>query len=182
LRDQGYNKREIAEKTGLSHERVNGILLLLQHGEERLLIAVEQGKIPLTAALTIAGGEDDDKAIQQALQDAYESGKLRGKQLFEAKRVIEYRHNLGRTVGRGMPHKRHDVTSSSLVRTYQKEVQRQRIMVKKAEMAQQRLIFVIGALRQLLENENFVNLLRAEGLDTMPAYLAEHVWPTGALA
>ena len=176
LRDQGYDKKTIAAKTGLHIDRVNGILVLLEHGEERLLIAVEKGKIPLSAALTIVGGGDDDKAVQKALQDAYESGKLRGKQLFEARRVIECRHALGRSLGRGMSRKRSDVTTTSLVRTYQKEVERQKLMIKKAEMAQQRLLFVVGALRQLLADENFSNLLRAEGLDTLPTYLAERVW------
>jgi ParB family chromosome partitioning protein len=180
LRNQGYDKKAIAAKTGLTVEWVNGILILLERGEERLLVAVERGKIPLTAALAIVGGEDDDKAVQKALQDAYESGKLRGKQLFEAKRVIECRHTLGRTLERGMSRKRADVTSSSLVRTYQKEVERQRLMVRKAELTQQRLMFVVGALRQLLSNENFTNLLRAEGLDTLPTYLAERVWATGS--
>lgn len=175
LRNHGYDQKTIATKTGLTVERVHGILTLLKHGEERLLIAVEKGKIPLTAALTIVGG-DDDKAVQNALQDAYESGKLRGRQLFEAKRVIECRHTLGKTLGRGMSRKRNDVTTSSLVRTYQKEVARQRLMVKKAEMTQQRLMFIVGALRQMFGDENFVNLLRAEGLDTLPTYLAERVW------
>ncbi len=181
LRNQGYDQKAIAAKTGLAIERVRGILVLLEHGEERLLVAVEKGKIPLTAALAIVGGGDDDKAIQRALQDAYESGKLRGRQLFEAKKVIECRHTLGKTLGRGMSRKRSDVTTSSLVRTYQKEVERQKLVVKKAEMAQQRLLFVVSALRQLLANENFTNLLRAEGLDTLPTYLAERVWTTGSL-
>lgn len=180
LRNQGYDKKAIAAKTGLTVEWVGGILILLERGEERLLVAVERGKIPLTAALAIVGGEDDDKAVQKALQDAYESGKLRGKQLFEAKKVIECRHTLGRTLERGMSRKRSDVTTSSLVRTYQKEVERQRMMVKKAEMTQQRLMFVVGALRQLFSNENFINLLRAEGLDTLPTYLAERVWSKGS--
>jgi ParB family chromosome partitioning protein len=79
-----------------------------------------------------------------------------------------------------MPRRSSDVTSSSLVRTYQNEVERQKAMVRKAEFAQQRLMFVVGALRQLFADENFVNLLRAEGLSTLPKYLAERVWPTGS--
>ena len=55
-------------------------------------------------------------------------------------------------------------------------------MVKKAEFAQQRLLFIVGALRELLTDENFTNLLRAEGLDTLPKYLAERVWPGGSMA
>jgi len=182
LRDQGYDKKIIAKKTGLTLEYVNGILLLLKNGEERLLVAVEKGRIPLNAALTICGAGDDDKAIQAALQDAYESGKLRGNRLIQARRVIERRQTLGRSVERGTPRKRPDVTTSSLVRTYQKEVDRQKQMVKKAEVTQQRLLFVVGAMRELLADEHFTTLLRAEGLDSLPKYLAERVWSGGRTA
>lgn len=182
LRDQGYDKKVIAKKTGLTAEYVQGILTLLKNGEERLLVAVERGRIPLNAALAIVGAGDDDKAVQAALQDAYESGKLRGKQLIQARRVIERRQTLGRSVARGTPRSRQDVTTSSLVRVYQKEVDRQKQMVKKAEIAQQRLLFVVGALRELFADEHFATLLRAEGLDSLPKYLADRVWSGGRTA
>jgi len=72
-----------------------------------------------------------------------------------------------------------DVTTSSLVRNYQREVERQKQLVRKAETAQRNLLFIVGALRQLLADENFTNLLRAEGLDTLPQYLADRVWARG---
>ena len=53
-------------------------------------------------------------------------------------------------------------------------------MIKKAEFSQRCLLFVVGALRDLLADENFSNLLRAEGLDTLPQYLAERVWTRGS--
>ena len=143
---------------------------------------MQKGRIPLNAALAIVGAGDDDKAVQAALHDAYESGKLRGKNLLAARRVIERRQTLGRSAARGTPRKRSDVTTSSLVRTYQREVERQRMMVKKAEFSQQRLLFVVGALRQLLADENFTNLLRAESLSTLPKYLADRVAAGGAMA
>ena len=182
LRDKGYDKKVIAAKTGLTVEYVSGILTLLKHGKERLLVAVQKGRIPLNAALAIVGAGDDDKAVQAALHDAYETGKLRGKNLLAARRVIERRQTLGRSVARGTPRKRSDVTTSSLVRTYQREVERQRMMVKKAEFSQQRLLFVVGALRQLLADENFTNLLRAESLNTLPKYLADRVTAGGTMA
>jgi ParB family chromosome partitioning protein len=182
LEDAGYATKAIAEKTGLTPTYVQGILTLLHQGEERLVIAVEKGRIPLNAALAIVGAGDDDVAVQAALQDAYESGKLRGKPLMDARRIIERRKTLGRSAGRNMSGKLADVTTSSLVRTYQHEVERQKAIVRKAEFAQQRLMFVVGALRQLYADENFVNLLRAEGLATLPKYLAERVWPGGSLA
>ena len=179
LRDQGYDKKTIAQKTGLGQDYVHGILQLLKNGEERLLIAVESGRIPLNAALAIVGAGSNDKDIQAALHEAYENGQLRGNHLIQARKVIEKRRSLGRTIARAAPRKVLDVTSSSLIRTYQKEVERQKLMVKKAEFAQQRLLFVAEAMRLLMADENFTNLLRAEGLDSLPKYIAERVWPTG---
>lgn len=182
LMDKGYTPKNIAAKTGLTMQYVQGILALLEQGEERLLVAVEKGHVPLNAALAIVGAGDDDKALQSALQDAYESGKLRGKQLMEVRRIIEKRQALGKTVSKAASRKRAEASTSSLVRTYQREVERQKLMIKKAEFVQQRLLFVIGALRQLLADENFVNLLRAEGLDTLPKYLSDRVWSSGGLS
>ena len=182
LRDQGYDKKIIAQKTGLSQEYVQGVLYLLKNGEERLLMAVGSGRIPLHSAITIAGAGNDDKAIQTALQDAYESGTLRGSQLIQARRVIERRRSQGRAMGGSMASRKpnEDVTTSSLVRNYQREVERQKLLVRKDETAQRNLLFIVGALRQLLADESFTNLLRAEGLDTMPQYLADRVWARGS--
>ena len=113
MRDQGYDKKAIAQKTGLGQDYVHGILQLLKNGEERLLIAVESGRIPLNAALAIAGAGSNDKDIQAALQEAYENGQLRGNHLIQARKVIEKRRSLGRSIARGAPRKVPDVTSSS---------------------------------------------------------------------
>ncbi len=61
------------------------------------------------------------------------------------------------------------------VRAYEREADRQRLMIKKAEITQSRLLFVVEAMRTLLADENFVTLLRAEDLATMPRPLAELV-------
>ncbi len=178
LHEKGYSPKEVAAKTGLTDQYIVGILTLLQHGEERLLVAVERGRVPLNTALSIVGAGDDDKAMQAALQEAYESGKLRGRQLMTARKIIERRQTVGKTGKR----QNADVSTSSLVRTYQREVERQKMTVKKAEFAQQRLLFVVSALRQFFADENFINLLRAEGLDTLPDYLASRVWASGSAA
>ncbi len=171
LSQQGYDKKVIAQKTGLSLDYIKGILLLFEQGEERLLAAVEVGRIPLNVAITIAGAGSED-AVQAALQDAYESGQLRGGQLMQARRVLQHRSSLGKSIVHNPTRKRAAVSSSSLVRNYQNEVERQKLMIRKAEFTQQRLLFVIEALRQLLSDEHFSNLLRAEGLDIRPQQVA----------
>ena len=37
------------------------------------------------------------------------------------------------------------------------------------------MLFIISALKNFFRDENFVTLLRAEELDTLPAYLAEKI-------
>jgi len=66
------------------------------------------------------------------------------------------------------------------VHAYEKEADRQRLMIRKAEIAQNRLLFVVEAMRRLLADENFLTLLRAEGLTTMPRPLADLVTVRGA--
>lgn len=179
LHEKGYPVKSIAQKTGLSGQYVQDILSMVAQGEERLLAAVQRGTISISAARAIAGAGEDDKAVQAALQQAYESGELRGKQLIDARRLIDRRKLFGRSMALGISKKSTGVTSASLVRAFQKEVLRQRSLVRKASIAQQQVMFVVGALRQLLADDNFINLLRAEGLDSLPKYLAERVSMAG---
>ena len=52
---------------------------------------------------------------------------------------------------------------------------RQKLLVKKAQVTENRLLFIVSALKKLFHDEDFLTLLRAEGLDTLPAYLAERI-------
>lgn len=181
LRQRNYGPEAIVRKTGLSTQYVNNIIFLLDRGEERLIEGVQKGQIPLSTALEIARAGETNKEFGSVLQQAYESGQLRGRQLVEARRLIEKREALGPAVSHGPVPKSDPVISpSTLVRTYQKEVARKKKLVIKAEYSQNKLLFVIEALRTLLRDENFVNLLRAEGLASVPAPLADRINLQGA--
>jgi ParB family chromosome partitioning protein len=67
------------------------------------------------------------------------------------------------------------VTAESLIKSYQHEAQRQKLLVRKADLAQTRLTFVVNALRRLLDEEEFVTLLRAEAMLTLPGPLAQQL-------
>ncbi len=174
LKDRGYNYTEIGRKTDLTIEYVRGIVRLLKQGEERLLQAVEKGQIPISVAITIATA--DDETVQRALTDAYESNSLRGQGLIAARRLIEKRRNFGKTIRAGISTRdRRKISSGGLLKTYHEETNRQRLLVKKAKLCETRLLFVISALKKLFEDENLVNLLRAESLDALPQYLADRL-------
>jgi ParB family chromosome partitioning protein len=178
LKDRGHSCAEIAKKTDLDVTYVRGISKLIKHGEERLLQAVEKGQVPVSVAVTIV--TSDDHNIQQALTEAYEANDLRGKKLLAARRLIEKRRTDGKRL-RGGRRKNNGMSLSSknLLRTYQQETTRQRIVVQKSKLCETRLLFIVSAIRQLLEDDNLVNVLRAENLDTMPAYLASEVKGSG---
>jgi ParB family chromosome partitioning protein len=172
LRQRGYSADIIIQKTGLSANYVKDIVFLLNQGEERLIEGVQRGIIPLTTALQIARAKDGDDNLGELLQDAYENGQLNGRQIIETRRLIEKRQEHG-PASPNADQVKPAPTSYSLVRTYQREVDRQRNMVLKAEHAHQRLLIVVQGLKKLFADENFVNLLRAERLDTIPKYLSE---------
>ena len=182
LRKRGYSAEIIIQKTVLSPKYVKDIVFLLDQGEERLIEGVQRGTIPLTTALEIAranenastAGEDGQANLGDLLQEAYENGQLKGRQIIEAKRLIEKRLEHG-PASPNRDQIKPPTSSYSLVRTYQREVERQRKMVLKAEHAHQRLLLVVQGLKKLFADEHFVNLLRAEGLDTLPKYLAERI-------
>lgn len=180
LRGRGITHAQIADRTGFSYEYISAICLLLDRGEHRLLVAVERGLVPHTVAIEIARAEEGD--VQAALLDAYESKKLPGDQIVAVRKIVEQRRLLGKGLFRlsGPGSRAKQVSADVLVRSYKREADRQRSLVKKAEIAQRRLVFVATALRQLHGDEHFANLLRAEGLPTMPRQLAERITPVGA--
>ncbi|MBN69905.1 MAG: chromosome partitioning protein ParB [Gimesia sp.] len=171
MRERGYTFSQIATKTALDVSYVRGMIKLLNKGEERLLQAVEKGKIPISVAVTIASS--DDQQIQKALTDAYEKNVLRGKKLLAARRLVEKRKTDGKGIHTGNKKRNGDtVSSDKLLRAYQDETARQRTIIQKSRLCETRLLFAVTALRRLFDDENFINLLRAESLDTLPAYLA----------
>jgi ParB family transcriptional regulator, chromosome partitioning protein len=176
LRNRGYSIAQVAAKTDFSEEYVSAICYLLDHGESRLLTSVDRGVIPATIAMEIARASDSD--VQTALTEAYERKALPGNQFLAIRRIIEQRRATGKALshgGRDTSRNRKRVSADSLVRSYRKETQRQKLLIKRATLSQTRLLFVVNALRRLLADENFVTLLRAEGLQTLPRPLVERL-------
>lgn len=171
MRKRGYSDADIAEKIGVTPSWVGMIITLLEKGEEKLITAVDSGLIPISLAVIIA--RSDDGGIQQALADAYADGKIRGKNIELVRRLLEKRrrhsgvrpHRFGRTSSGRRP------TPDQLVQVFRKEADRQRLIAKKADFVQSRLLFVVQALKELRHDRGFISLLRAEQLDTMPRAL-----------
>lgn len=176
LHERGYSEAQIAQKIGVTPEWVGMIVNLLNNGEERLVAAVETGLIPISFAVDIARA--DHAEVQNVLMDAYSTGKIKGKKLAKVRNMLDQRMNRRRTIsdsGLGRKNPPRKITAVDLMRIYEREAEKQRILVKKSDYTQTKLLFIVEALKDLLTDEAFQGLLSAEGLDTMPKALTGRI-------
>ena len=175
LKERGYTSAEIAAKIDMTPGICQGDRPAAGMREERLICAVEKGQVPINTAVAEISAASDEEA-QRALLEAYEKKELRGKALTTVRRLIEQRQVKGKTLHLGvLPQRKAALTSNMLVRTYRQEVKRQTMLIKKAKLCEARLIFIVSALAELFQDENFTTLLRAQAIDSMPKYLAEQI-------
>jgi len=170
----GYSNVAIGKKLDISDTLVGGLISLKSSGEERLLDAALKNKIPLGVAIEIA--KTDSAEAQRELLKAYENKQLNQAAIRTVRRVIEQRRFLGkrlRSTSQGTRNPR--TTADGFVNAFRKETQRQKVMIKKAKICEGNLMVLITGFKRLVEDENFVNLLRAEDLATMPRCLADRL-------
>ncbi len=177
MHQQGNSTEEISRKTGLAEKYLQGILKLLDQGEERVLDAVLLGRLPITIAVQIAGV--DDEAAQRLLVEAYERKAMKQTSLSTFRRLLEQRKSFGKTYSNDARMRaRRRTTADGLILAYKQETQRQKLMVRKARTCESRLLSLAAAFRALFADENFTTLLRAEDLDTLPKFLVERMRQT----
>lgn len=169
LRDAGASYEAIGRQVGYSGQQVSDLLQLYDHGEERLLHAVRAGDIPLHSAVVIA--ECQGQPMQEALLRIQQEQHLSTPELRRIRNLITARKAFGPTQGK--TGSRPALTAEGIVRAVKKEQERQRETLKKAQLCEKRLIFVVNALKTLFRDEYFVTLLRAESLNDLPRYLAD---------
>ena len=165
---RGYKNGVIAQKLGMSHTYVDGIVHLLRCGEDRLVEQVEAGTVPLSIAIKIATA--GTKELQRAMSEAYEKGELRGAKLVTVQRLIARR-----SIQRRQSGSVERPSTKNLVREYEQHTLKQRAMVHRAAIVRERLALLRAALKRLFAAEEFVRLLRSEGLDTIPEQVTSHV-------
>lgn len=176
LKAQGYSNVQIGKKLDLGDTSVGRFIALKRAGEERLLEAAISGRIPLGVAMDIA--KTDSVETQRELLKAYESNQLNQVSIRKVKRLIDQRRFFGKQRGSIRCNPRKSRTSAeSLINAYRRESQRQKLLIRKARICDAKLIFIVTAFGKLLGDENFVTLLRAESLSTMPKYLWSKLAP-----
>ena len=171
LKADGYSNVEIGKKLDIGDDTVGGYIALKKAGEERLLDAAINGKIPLGVAMDIA--KADSPELQRELLKGFESKELNQFAIRTVKRLIDQRRFVGKGRDTDADKKKSRTNADSLINAFKRESQKQRLMVKKARLCDAKLVITVTALGKLLGDENFFNLLRAESLADIPQYLQD---------
>ncbi|MCL4785367.1 MAG: ParB N-terminal domain-containing protein [Verrucomicrobia bacterium] len=171
LKGEGYTNVEIGKKLDIADTTIGGFIALKKAGEERLLDAAVNGRIPLGVAMDIA--KADSPELQREFLKAYEKKQLNQCSIRTVKRLIDQRRFVGKQRDHDRGKKKPRTSAESLINTFKRESQRQKLLVKKARVCEARLTIIVTAFGRLLADENFVNLLRAESLADIPKYLHE---------
>ena len=171
LKADGYSNVEIGKKLDIADSTVGGYIALKKAGEERLLDAAINGKIPLGVAMDIAKANSPE--LQRELLKGFESKELNQFAIRTVKRLIDQRRFVGKGRDTDADKKKSRTNADSLINAFKRESQKQRLMVKKARLCDAKLVITVTALGKLLGDENFFNLLRAESLADIPQYLQD---------
>jgi ParB family chromosome partitioning protein len=170
----GYSNVVIGKKLDIGDVMVGGLMSLKNAGEERLLDAAVKSKIPLGVAIEISKSESIE--AQRELLKAYEGGQLNQAAIRTVRRLFDQRRFLGKNLkGPGRTKEKNRTTADGIVNAFRKESQRQKVMIKKAKLCEARLLFLVTAFKRLRDDENFINLLKAEGLGMMPKCLGDQI-------
>jgi ParB family transcriptional regulator, chromosome partitioning protein len=167
LKEAGDSTAKIAQKLGMGHTHVEGIVHLLNCGEDRLVERVEAGTIPLTVAVQIATASDTE--VQRALSEAYERGELRGAKLFAVQKIIAAR---AKQQNVAVPAA---LSRKDFANTYDRETKRHRELTARAAVVRERLALLTAALQRLFSDEAFLQVLASENLAEIPAQLAVRI-------
>ena len=167
----GYSIREIGAKIGYSPTHVQRLQRLLIAGEERLLIAVEKGTMPLRVAIAIS--EAEDERGQDVLLDAYEKGELTLRQMQAARRTVDRRQRYGKRQKAAHANRKSAAKPAEAITRELKEAMKNHTqLLKRADDAAKQLQTLVDGLSLLMSQHHFRAVLRGEGLQTMPAPLA----------
>ena len=171
LKADGYSNVEIGKKLDIADGTVGGYIALKKAGEERLLDAAINGKIPLGVAMDIAKANSPE--LQRELLKGFESKELNQFAIRTVKRLIDQRRFVGKGRDTDADKKKSRTNADSLINAFKRESQKQKLMVKKARLCDAKLVITVTALGKLLGDENFFNLLRAESLADIPQCLQD---------
>lgn len=170
MKDAGMSVDDISRIVGKSPASVVAYISLVERGEERLVRGVEEGLFPLGLAVRIA--ESDEKGMQDLMMDAFDSGLMTIKNVRAVRAIIKDRLDHTRTGAERSVHPAEkappEYTVQELKEDITKVVREGESFAREANSKEGRLVCLLEGLKVLRASDEFMNLVKEEGLSEMP--------------
>ncbi len=169
LKSLGYSNKKIAEMTDLSVQYLRDIVHLFEAGEERLISAVNSGRVPIHIAAQISRLGDGD--VQVYFQKLFESRKIDKDGLKSLKKLAIDRKKYGQKYRSTTNCEKGEVTAKSLLASFKSETKKQNDLIAKYDEIVRTNAASLAGLRTLLSSKEFRHILQQECLDAIPSPL-----------
>lgn len=165
MKAEGLTDREISTVTGFSYGWISSITMLIDKAENKLLAAVESGKMPISLAVEIA--KTDYKGAQELFIQAFEKGEIKHKDIIKLRAILDAR-NEGlkgfNGAGFGYSKKKKELTTEDLTKLYQENIDSHKKIKKKALFVEGNVILAKQIFQDIMCDDSFVQLVKEENM------------------
>lgn len=160
LSEEGYNGREIAHKVGKTEFYISQLNALMKKGRPEIVNAVLTEKMNFSTAFRIVSCSDDQE-IQKEINDAYESGEIKAKDLKLIQNFLSTQKQNARK----------KTKAGSVISEFNKRVKYSKNIIRKVDSCEMTLAFLKGAFTVMFQDEGFIALLECQGIVDIPSQL-----------
>ncbi|HAT3906035.1 TPA: ParB/RepB/Spo0J family partition protein [Citrobacter freundii] len=165
MKAEGLTDKEISTVTGFSYGWISSITMLIDKAENKLLAAVESGKIPISLAVEIA--KTDYQGAQELFVQAFEKGEIKHKDIIKIRAILDAR-NEGlkgfNGAGFGYSKKKKELTTEDLTKLYQENIDSHKKIKKKALFVEENIILARQIIQDIMNDDGFAKLVKEENM------------------
>lgn len=165
MKTEGLTDKEISTVTGFSYGWISSITMLIDKAENKLLAAVESGKIPISLAVEIA--KTDYQGAQELFVQAFEKGEIKHKDIIKIRAILDAR-NEGlkgfNGAGFGYRKKKKELTTEDLTKLYQENIDSHKKIKKKALFVEENIILARQIVQDIMNDAEFSKLVKEENM------------------
>lgn len=170
LHEKGASVEKLSKITNRSPSFITQYLRLMKKGEERLIKAVEENKLPISIAARIASAPDEE--VQDILMEAFEQKLMSGNDVHKVRKLIEARMAGKKKLDRkdkkkGGPKGEISLSLNELKKDFRTTIKKQEEYIQKCKRLENTVSLLQGFIEALLKDRSFKELITSEGI-TIP--------------
>ena len=164
---KGATIEELSKITNRSKSFITDYLKLMKNGEERLIMAVEENKLPISIAARIAFASDGE--VQGLLMEAIKQNVMSGSDVNIVRKLIETRMAGKKKMNADKRFRKKLNADSSLSinqlkKDFRNTIKKQEEYLRKCKRLESTVSLLQGFVEILLKDDRFMELTKGEGI------------------